>query len=224
MRFDWTPREPGPQLLALMHESSKDPSLLCVSSDAAKRTLGFKSALRGAILTGSAALFEFRSKQPDGDHTRGAHRIDHAGNHREFDWRLTANKSRTIGAKLENLAEPGFQRVPRNRSLIDAQRSVRENLNNHDPVRRTFHERIRLRNRHVQSLLVMGNYHKNDQQHQQNVDQWNDIDVRENTAIAPTEGNAHESPRFCSAADGQNRRLRLCLSPREDSAHPANSY
>jgi hypothetical protein len=33
----------------------------------------------------------------------------------------------------------------------------------------------------------MGNYHKDDQQHQQNVDQRNDVDVRKNTAIAPTE-------------------------------------
>jgi hypothetical protein len=94
--------------------------------------VGFKSALRGAILTVSAGLFEFRCKQPDGSHTRGFHRIDYAGNHREFDRRLTANKSRAIDARTKNLVKPGFQGIPRYRILIDAQRSVRKNLNHHD--------------------------------------------------------------------------------------------
>src|SRR5262249_33493627 len=60
-----------------------------------------------------------------------------------------------------------------------------------------------------------------DQQHQQNIDQRNDVDVGQNAATATTEGKAHESPRFAARRAGQAG-TNANVFPRETT--PAPSY
>jgi len=70
----------------------------------------------------------------------------------------------------------------------------------------------------------MGNYHKNDQQHQQNVDQWNDIDVRENTAIAPPKEMPMSHLAFAARPTDRTGGCD-CVYPRERTLHTLrNSY
>src|SRR5215472_8125679 len=67
-------------------------------------------------------------QQANRGNSRGVHHINDPGNHTEFDRRIAPDKRSAVSAQLEDFPQPPFQILPRYGFLIDAQRTVRENL------------------------------------------------------------------------------------------------
>src|SRR4029077_1293833 len=182
--------------LKTLRHSSKHPSLL-----------GFTSALRGAIQPCLTAFFKLRGHQADCRDARSMHDINYSGHRLKFDNCVAANKSRMVCASPEYLLELAVQGFPRDRLLINLQRAISRNLNNNNIRLWRRGGRIRLlRDVRLQPHLRMLNDHEYDQQHQQNVNQRNDVDCNEGSTFRSINCDSHEPPR-------------TKLPPREEDSH-----
>src|SRR6266700_3537155 len=178
-----------------MHDSSKHPSLKCVTRGY-RATLGFTSTLRRACANCSEALFLFRRQQAHRRNARGVHYIDHFGHHREFHRRVAPNKRRAVNTHPKNFVQPAAERFPSHRLLIDAQGPVRQHLNNdHFVGQGLFPGRRRLLgNLRIKADVTRRDDHKDHQEHEKDIDQRNNIGIRDDTTLT-AKHYSHESPR-----------------------------
>src|SRR6266487_1020163 len=178
-----------------MHDSSKHPSLKCVTRGY-RATLGFTSTLRRACANCSEALFLFRRQQAHRRNARGVHYIDHFGHHREFHRRVAPNKRRAVNTHPKNFVQPAAERFPSHRLPIDAQGPVRQHLNNDHFIGQGLFPRRRrlLGNLRIKADVVRRDDHKNHQEHEKDIDQRNNVGIRDDTTLT-AKYYSHESPR-----------------------------
>ena len=105
-------------------------------------------------------------------------------------------ESHTISAQTEDTFKTNALITELYSRLVDPNRTIRSEPHD-DGFRRISHNRrtCRLGQARLEPLLPVRNDHENDQEHQQNIDQRNYVDIGNDSARTAQKDNRHGSPR-----------------------------
>ncbi len=141
---------------------------------------------------------DVRRDQADVFYAGATHDINRASNICELNRIIALYEGRFFGALLEDILQARPQPIPGNFILIDQQISAGSDLNNYRRERHVFIRTLRglckLRYAGIQTLRYRGrNQHKNDDQDEQNINQRNNVRLRQRT-LSLTYRRSHAAP------------------------------
>src|SRR5271154_3345123 len=185
-----------------MHESSKEPSLMCATVKRPARE--FTTALRRATPSYKYPCllprFEFCRDQADLVDARAAHDIDGARNVHEHYIVIAFDESNFLGTLFKNLFHASAEIFPSDVFIVDLELGlvglgVGNHLNDNGLVAEILFLlliRIGLGYQRVHALRRQRrDDHEDDQQHEQNIDERNDVHFRHRTAGIFSYGHSH---------------------------------
>jgi hypothetical protein len=145
------------------------------------------------------------------------HDVQNLGNHLKIERTIALKKSNAMSTQSENMFQTTAQFiVPYNRTF-QTNRAIRRDLNNNWFRMPLFHRpACLLRQAGRESLLVMRDDHKNDQEHQQYIDQRDYVYIRNYVASTPTDCDAHMS----HLASGNHTRRGGLSQPAKTDGNP----
>src|SRR5580704_13532614 len=142
------------------------------------------------ILTNSNWLLpglELSRDQADPVDSRAAHDVNRAGNFHEQYIVVALDESNFLGALFEDRFETRTEAIPGRVFVVDLQLVIDEHLDHHGLVLQLhilLLVRIGLRHKSVQPVRSeRSDDHENNEQHEQNVDERNDVHFRHRTAL-----------------------------------------
>jgi hypothetical protein len=129
---------------------------------------------------------DIRRDQPNVVYAGATHGVNRASNICKLNSIIALDEGRFFRALLEDILQARPQPIPGNFILIDQRISARGDLDNNRRERHNFIHRIRrLRYARIQSLWYGGrNHHENDDQDEQNINQRNNVRLRQRTLPA----------------------------------------